>query len=399
VSPVLNLGWLVRLRWALLSTAAALVLLVATLGGGVPWGAMLAVLAGGAASNAAIGRWFLGAGARASVGIASVALAMDVVGLTLLLALSGGAHNPFAFLYLLLVMVAAWVLPARGAWFLAALGGLAYGGLFLAEPPAAVHDPQAMRRHLVGMWVAYAVCVPFIAVGVARLRALAADAEAQLAAARAAQARTERLASLATLAAGAAHELATPLGTIAVVAGELARSGDPAVAEDGALVSREVERCRSVLLQLSADAGAGRGEPPRPVALAPFVRAALAEFGDRVHLTGAAPGRVVAPEQLVAQALRRLVANALQASPPGEPVVVSIGAGQVTVTDQGSGMSPEVLARVGEPFFTTRSPGEGMGLGVYFARSVISHAGGALVVASTPGKGTTATVTLPVEAA
>jgi two-component system sensor histidine kinase RegB len=80
-------------------------------------------------------------------------------------------------------------------------------------------------------------------------------------------------------------------------------------------------------------------------------------------------------------------------------VVVSIGAGQVTVTDRGSGMSPEVLARVGEPFFTTRSPGEGMGLGVYFARSVISHAGGALVVASTPGKGTTATVTLPVEAA
>lgn len=389
---------LYHLRWLMLGAAALAVVLVQATVGGLPWAALLGLLGVGVASNLALRRWL---GAPGSDLPALAVLGFDLLGLTLLLAASGGAHNPFAFLYLLLVAFGALVLPVRAALGLAVAGAGAYASLFLIEPPH-LHDPGAMQDHLFGMWVAYGVSAAVMVVAVARLRGALTAAEARAAADRAARERADRLASLATLAAGAAHELASPLGTIAVVATELGRVADEGVRADAALLTRSVDRCRAVLQQLAVDSGAGFGELPRPMRVAELVEAALAGCAVRhrveVGLGEAGDARVTVPPGLLAQAVRRLIQNAVQASPDDAPVRLVVRAGDgvdLAVIDAGAGMAPEVLARAGEPFFTTRETGQGMGLGLFFARTVTEHAGGRLELTSSPGGGTTARLWLP----
>ncbi|MCB9686727.1 MAG: HAMP domain-containing histidine kinase [Alphaproteobacteria bacterium] len=385
-----DLRWLVRSRWVLIGVAAALVIGLHLALGGLPWAPMLGLLGVACLSNAVLPR-IPGSPTR----VATAALAFDVVGLTVFLALSGGANNPFAFLYLLEATIAALVLPRGATWAFVVAVGAAYASLFaLPSPP---HDHAAMQRHLAGMWLAYAVCGPFVAIAVHGLRRIAAQADAARLAAEQARHRSERLASLATLAAGAAHEIATPLGTIAVVAGELARSSDASTRDDAALLLREVERCRSVLQQLAADAGAAGADATRTLTLGDLVRDALGEAPALTIEQGPADReRVTCPERLVAQALRRLTTNAVQAA--GSAVVRTRIDGDracIEVVDRGPGMDAATLARAGEPFFSTRTEGEGMGLGLYFARAVAEHAGGSLVLESVPGVGTTAILCLP----
>ena len=105
------------------------------------------------------------------------------------------------------------------------------------------------------------------------------------------------------------------------------------------------------------------------------------------------------PPRAVAHALRGIVKNAQDASPADREVVVhariSAEAVRIEVQDRGSGMPPDVLARAGEPFFTTKPPGRGMGLGLFLTRAVVERLGGELRIESTPGRGTTAVVSLP----
>ncbi|MCA9488669.1 MAG: HAMP domain-containing histidine kinase [Myxococcales bacterium] len=384
-----DLRWLVRSRWVLIGVATALVLGLQLALGGLPWTSLLGLLGIAAASNAVLARV-----PGSPTTVATGALVFDVIGLTVFLALSGGANNPFAFLYLLEATIAALVLPRSATWAFVVAVGAAYASLFAL--PAPPHDHAAMQRHLAGMWLAYAVCGPFVAIAVHGLRRIAADAETARQAAEQARHRSERLASLATLAAGAAHEIATPLGTIAVVAGELARSPDANTRDDAALVLREVERCRSVLQQLAADAGAAGADASRTLPLGELVREALADAPSLTFEAGPADDeRVTCSERLVGQALRRLTTNAVQAA--GSAVVRTRIDGDhacIEVIDQGPGMDAATLARAGEPFFSTRA-GSGMGLGLYFARAVAEHVGGSLVLTSEPGTGTTATLCLP----
>ncbi len=121
-----------------------------------------------------------------------------------------------------------------------------------------------------------------------------------------------------------------------------------------------------------------------------------------VHLEidpAAVGARLRLPPRAVAQALRSLVTNAQDASPPRQPVVVSAAiedqALAVEVRDRGPGMAREVLRRVGEPFFTTKPPGRGMGLGLYLTRAVVERLGGALAIESDPPHGTMARVIVP----
>jgi two-component system, sensor histidine kinase RegB len=401
-AALVNFRWLVSLRWLLVSCAAGLFAAVQIGIGGMPMGQLAALTLVAAASNAVLPRVGTWRGPPSAAFVAGVVL-LDVAWLTLVLASTGGAHNPFAVLYLFEVMVAALVLPPVWVAVVCTLGGLAYAELFQHMPPE--HDMHQMTNHLRGMWVAYGVAAPFVAYAVHHLRRALGEADASVRAAQDRAAKTERLASLATLAAGAAHEIANPLATIAIVAAELARRGPAPVTEDAQLVQREVERCREVLHQLSAQVGAGSGETLKETT----VRALLDEVVTRPEakvdvldlpddLAGL-PIRV--PPRLLAQALRRLVVNAREASPAGSPVSVKVDRDadtvRIRVEDVGSGMEADHLARAGEPFFTTKS--RGMGLGLYFARSVVEQCGGRLQLDSAPARGTTATLALPVRPA
>jgi two-component system sensor histidine kinase RegB len=233
--------------------------------------------------------------------------------------------------------------------------------------------------------------------------------EADLRTAERQRARSQQLEALATLAAGAGHELSTPLGTIAVVAKELTRHLEGAdvpdsVLEDVELIRRELDHCRKILDRLSAKAGQAVGEEVTSINVGEFVQEVLNGLRrpDRVQVSLPAEtkaARVSLPLQGAAQAFRGLLQNALDATEPEGLVQFSAAADgpwlKLTVRDSGPGMTAEVLTRAGDPFFTTKEPGKGMGLGLFLCRSIVERLGGTLDLTSRPGRGTTATVRLP----
>jgi two-component system sensor histidine kinase RegB len=404
----INFAWLVRLRWATISAQIAIIVASRWAAGlPLPLGPLGALVGIEIAVNVACIRlaratdprpWWLAA-----------VMAIDVLLFSGLLYFTGGPVNPFSFLYLVPIALAAVTLPAVWTWMLVLLSLGCSAVLFTSSRPLPLvgDHKHHMDLHLRGMWLALGIAAAFIVYFLLRVRRA-------LEASRLQAARQERLASLATLAAGAAHELATPLGTIAVVAKELereieARGREEArhAIEDVRLVRQQVERCREILGRMRADAGEAVGEGFDAVPIAELVARAAAtgegggaaarpacrldlEIDDR--LTAA---RLAVPPRAMSQALGALVENARRASPPGAVVTVRVAprGNQVSfaVTDRGAGIPPDVLKRVGEPFFTTRPVGQGMGLGVFLARTVAERLGGELLIASRPGE-TTATL-------
>ena len=327
-------------------------------------------------------------------------MALDVLLLTGLLYFTGGPFNPFSFFYLVEIALGAAVLRPRWIWTLVVLSFVCSGVLFLDHRELPITHAEQMAIHLPGMWVAFGVAAAFIVYFLLRITRALAEREAQLDASRLEAARSERLASLATLAAGAAHELATPLGTIALVAKELERTlatrpaGDDASA-DVKLIREQVQRCRAILDQMAADAGEHAGENIVPVSLADL----LGSLEVPVELDDTAKSeRFLLPPRALGQAIRGIVKNARDAS---DKVAVRAhcanGHVLIEVRDQGAGMTPEVLARAGEPFFTTKPPGKGMGLGIFLTRALVERLGGHFRLESAAGKGTTAILELPAE--
>ncbi len=213
-------------------------------------------------------------------------------------------------------------------------------------------------------------------------------------------ARTERMAALTAFAAGAAHELATPLGTIAVVAGELARSADPAVVADARLVRAEIDRCRAIVDEMAGSRGETLSALSIPALLEDIIeRLPLSRRGRLTVRWETTTLTMVAPRQGLSQALASLIKNAFDASDDAGAVVLGVGrnddAVELVVRDEGCGMDAATLAHAGEPFFTTRPDGEGRGLGLFVARQLAEGLGGRLWVESQAGAGTTVMLRLP----
>jgi len=408
MQPV-DVSWLVRLRWA----AAVLFLLLALAARSVfhipvPPLAVGAVWSLQILSNVALG---LRVRTHRTVRATTVAaiMALDTLLLTVLLALSGGPSNPFSVLYLVDVALGAVVLSPALTWALLGLVLLCFGALFLPmpwSPGEALGHAELMRLHLRGMWVAFALAGGTLVAFVLRVRRALADREAELSRERERAQRRDRLASLATLAAGTAHALGSPLSTIAVAADELERRlrSLPEAAEDARLIRTQVQRCREALARMSTEAGQSPGEMlhPRPVSL--LLDEALEGLPepDRVRIElqdGVREATAALPVRAVGQSVQALVRNALQASPAGRPVLLRLGLEgdrlRVEVEDEGEGMAPEVLARAGEPFFSTRGSGHGLGLGLFVARSLAEQLGGDLHLDSAPAQGTRARLTVP----
>lgn len=415
VAREIHLSWLVQLRWgALLGQLITILFVDFALHIRLPLGLLFAVLGLEAASNLIFMYRARGA-ARASALALTLPMALDIVLLTLLLWLTGGPFNPFSFLYLVYLALAAVVLPPRMTWGLVVLSTACFGWLFVGDDwlskalPMQLSHSDQMRMHMQGMWFAFAVAAVFITYFVTRVRHSLAQRESELASARALASQSEKLASLATLATGAAHELSTPLSTIAVVAKELERSlkgAAEAALQDARLIRSEVERCREILQRMAADAGSFSEPDAAPMT----VRELLASAVDglprlrevRLEIGSDAADSVLCGQaQATAQALRGVLKNALQASPEDAHIELAAklnnGHCRISVRDFGPGMREDVLARAGEPFFTTKEPGEGMGLGLFLTRVVVERAGGTVQLDSTPGRGTTAILTLPIE--
>ena len=409
----IHLSWIVQLHWwAILGQSVVVVAAEAITGIGLPSTTLIALLVVEVVGNLALGAW----ASRVHVTDSAIAVVMllDVVVLTVLLDLTGGVSNPFTTLYLVNVALGAVLLPPRWSWVLMAATLLCYGGLFVHESLVGrshhVHimitSQDAMDAHLRGTWVAGALASIFVVFFVQRVSLALAQRDRELEQARLLASRREKLASLATLAAGAAHELGTPLGTIAIVAKELQRAlacdGRAEVCKDLQLVREQVARCREILNRMSAHAGEPAGEPLERIGGADWVQAALDGLpaAERVTIEEIAPeAAVIGPPRALADALRGMLKNGIQASPPDTRVALSVVAGggrvRAVVRDRGPGMSEEILARVGEPFFTTKGPGDGMGLGLFLTRALAEQLDGEFHISSRSGHGTEAWIELP----
>lgn len=333
----------------------------------------------------------------------------DVALHTAVFFLSGGPFNPFTALYLVNVALGTLVLSRRRQWVQLAACLVGFASLFQLQKLAPVSwrlpdHAELMRLHLEGMLVAFVISAAFIVASMERLLEALRRRDDDLSTARQLAVRNEKLAALTTLAAGAAHELATPLGTIAVASKELARTLESkafptGAREDALLVREQVERCRLILSRMSASSGELAAERFTTLSVAQWVDLSLAELreADRVRRpVDGATMLVRGPPVAMTQALASLVRNGLQASPKLVELRAQNVEGQVVVeiADQGPALDPEVLARLGEPFFTTRAPGQGMGLGVFLAQTLAHQLGGGLRFEST-GRGTVARLALP----
>ena len=433
-----GLAWLVRLRWLavsgqLVATAVALWVLDAPLS--LPW--LLTLIGVTAVSNVALmaieRRVSDRPGPRPAIGadhLVMGALVLDTALLTGMLLASGGVMNPFSVFFIVEVALAGLLVGAAGAWTMAALTSLAFGALFLLTPddPHAHHHHGATPLHLQGMWIAYALAAGFVALFVSGIATALKRREQEVAALRERALGTERLAALSAFSAGAAHELGTPLGTIAVVSTELAHNLDRlaqeradltlnTLAEDARVVRSEVERCRALLRDLSERSGAWAGETPDDNAVSDIVQAVIAQLSvaqrARVELAvspsaavadlavspsaavadlAVSPSAAVAdlggegtlvlhaPRRSLVQSLVNILRNALDAAPGKVQLATEGGAKNVVfrVTDTGPGFVKDVLERFGEPFVTTKPRGEGLGLGLFLALSFATNVGGSL---------------------
>jgi two-component system, sensor histidine kinase RegB len=405
VSPGVALRWIVKLRWhaaggqALVIGLAACVLRLE-----LPLASLAALVALTALSNVALAVWLRREPVAGASLVASL-LCLDALSLTALLALSGGASNPFATLYLVHIAVAAFVLERRWLLSVFTLCAAGYVALLLGVRGPAPGGEVA-RPH--GTWAALGATGLAVALVVSRLSHALRERQDALARAQRAATRAETVASLGALAAGAAHELNTPLGTIALVSNELEFSirDDPEQAlADARLIRDEVERCRAIVQRMSVRAGGPAVEPASAAtasavlervveALSPAERA-------RVVARAGADAPFALPLQALVQALTGLVQNALEASREGAGGVLLLsemrdGRVRFVVDDEGPGMPPLLLDRLGEPFLTTKPPGKGTGLGIFLCSAFADACRGELRFESSPGRGTRATLELPV---
>jgi two-component system sensor histidine kinase RegB len=331
--------------------------------------------------------------------LAAAAIGIDVLLLTGLLELSGGPSNPFAVIYAVQVLLTAATLGGIWAGAMAAWASLCYGVLIawhLEELVPPHHRLIDFPTHLFTMWLALVVMAELVMHFIREASTAIARRERQLAEMRADAARRERLMSVTTLAAGAAHELSTPLGTIAVACRELERgltaaAADPSWTSDARLIRQQVERCDTILDQMSGRAGGGMAE----VAEATTIEALFAdlrhrlppELADRMQVRVTSPSTsIVIPRAGLLQVLLSLVKNAFDASDHAQPVTVESierqGSLSLIIRDQGTGLSADVLRRAGEPFYTTKEPGRGFGLGLFLARMFAERCGGTLTLQS-----------------
>lgn len=348
-------------------------------------------------------------------GVALALMLLDLLTLTAMLYVSGGAGNPFSFFYFVNLAVGGVMIRPKAAWSLTATAIVGYTLLlFDAVPVEGLNSftSNGLDLRSGGLMLAFATCSSVVTYFVTRTAGELKNRERQLLRAQAAQAASQRLEGLTTLAAGAAHELATPLSTIDVIVRELSRHLEDcqkpeSVDTDLRLIDGQLEMCRQILQRMRAAAGDSMAQRWDRTTVGDLIDTTLEGIRDphRVDVMDGSEAvenqPLWVPQEAVAQAIRNLIHNGLDAS--GESGRVRVEAKligpelQIVVLDSGQGMSEEVLGRASDPFFTTKEPGRGIGLGLFLTRNVISQLGGKLEFRSTVGQGTEAIVTIPLD--
>jgi len=334
----------------------------------------------------------------------------DLVALTVLFYFTGGYSNPLVWMYLLPLTVAAVALKREYAWLLAIIAVSCYSTLvFYYVPLSHLHmhylAGKSLDIHLVGMWLGFVVSAGIIAFFVTRIGQSLRDYDQMMASIREKSLESERALSLGTLAASAAHELGTPLATMAVISKELAQdlANQPEQLQQLEIIRTQIGRCKEILSSITHHAGQSRADAGHGLMLSQFLQEAIQRWRDTrpatelvVDLNNGSSDPLIFTDKTLTQAIQNLLDNAADASP--ERVLLNASWDndtlQIQIRDFGNGLSDEVKKQLGTPFFSSKN-GNGMGLGVYLTEIILAKFGGTLTLSNHSEGGVLTVVKLP----
>ena len=330
----------------------------------------------------------------------------DVVILAALLHFTGGSTNPFVSLFLVPLTLAAAALPGRYTWAIAAAALCCYSLLMVWYVPLPHQHGENFNLHVLGMWFGFVLSAALISYFAVKMNATLRERERALAHAREERLRSERLVALGTLAAGAAHELGTPLATMAVLSKELENdcAALPSVAGQLRILRGEIGRCKRILASLAVSAGQSQALGGRRQALDDYLAEVAAQWREShpqlaLHhkWEGPQPAPQIVADQTLTHAFTNILNNAADASPHSVECRGRWSSDHLwlEICDRGAGISDMVEARLGEPFFTTKPDGEGMGIGLFLAQATIQRLGGSVQLLNRSGGGACTRIELP----
>lgn len=338
-------------------------------------------------------------------------LIADIAFYVCLLYQIGGVGNPFSALLLIPLIISATSLPRQYTWLTALLVTLSYTLLMRFFIPITLpdtgHQHQAaalLNLHLAGMWLNFMLTAILITWFVVNIRENLYRQEHKLKQARESNLRNQQLLSLATMAAGTAHEMGTPLATMRVLLHELKldHSDDTELLEDIDILQAQVENCSGHLKQLAESVQQEQKESHALPATQFFseimerwqLMRPTAKFNPpKVNLTGEPTVISSIPLQ---QAFINLLNNAADASTEPLQIEASSDTQQIlfTILDKGPGIPLEQAESLGSPFITTK--GKGLGIGLFLTANALNSYGGKVCLFNHPQGGTLTEVKLPV---
>jgi two-component system, sensor histidine kinase RegB len=392
-----RLDTLMRLRWlSVIGQTAAILVVHYGLGFPLPVYACLAVVALSACLNLAM-RVRFRLTQRLEADRAAWLLAFDIAQLAVLLFLTGGLQNPFAFLFLGPVLISATALPPRMTLMLGTFAVFSASVLFFVHYPLPwdAEDPLELPAiYMLGVWLSILISMGFIGIYAWQITEEARLLANALAATELVLAREQHLSQLDGLAAAAAHELGTPLATITVIAKELERSisENSRLGEDVRLLREQAQRCRDILAKITELPASG--EPFGGMRLSALIEEVVAphrDFGIAINVV-LPSDRALEPigsrNPAIVYGLGNLLENAVDFARSSAEIIASWDEEEVVITirDDGPGFAPEVMDRLGEPYVTTRrrrfskedSEETGLGLGFFIAKTLLERSGATL---------------------
>ncbi len=334
-------------------------------------------------------------------------LTIDVFAIAGLLYFTGGASNPFAWFFLIPLIIAATVLPALGTWLMAALTTLCYTLLMFFFLPLGsgdhLHHSDNFAQHVFGMWFGFVLSAALISWFVTGMARTLRERDIALAEAREQALRDQQLVALGTLATGAAHELGTPLATMAVLTGELQRATlEESVSRKLEILREQIQRCKRALAVISASAGEVRAESGSLVPVQDFLDQVIDGWRrQRMHasieteLQPGSPAARIINEYTLHQSLINLLNNAADVATQSVTLKASWDTRElaIDILDNGPGLHPGVAERIAQ-----HKPSDkeyGMGLGLFLTHATVQRLGGEIALFDRESGGTCTRIRLP----
>ena len=333
-------------------------------------------------------------------------LLADVAILVALLYFSGGPTNPFIALLLLPLVIAVATLPKIYGWSMAAITVLCYSGLMTSYVPLPLHAlaTYEMKLHIWGMWFEFIIIAGAISYFVKRMSDSLQERDQAIAHAREEKLMMDRVVDLGALAAGVAHELGTPLATMTIIAKDLQQDYKETqnLSESLGILYEQLQRCKRILSTMSASAGQLQASSGCQLRIEEYLHNIITEWGDArpgIHVEfrsdGAGSTAKIVAEHTLTQALTNIFNNAADESPDYVEIDVHCSDHDVVidVCDLGRGVTPEIARDAGQPFFSKKE--DGLGLGFFLATTIINRLGGSVSLFSRREGGSCTRVVFP----